>query len=278
MFRTVMLVLDLIIIVFSAIGLISSIVILCLVIVRRRHLPIGASMLLSCNTYPALILGSVCLIDMYGHNFYGDLYINVSLENRWCHIRPYFLLIAFSGIYHSYVLQACFRFVRIVFYRWKRWQERRFICGLIIVQWLVTVLLNFPLILGRHVQYLPDFYHCQIPFTDLQGSIFIALSLYFVPVLIISTLYVCIIRLTTRAARLIRQRDTIVLRRIILLVVLLFALSFPMAMIWSIYLITGSLHPLSYHLQWLTFSTTLLVLPGVAAFLTPKLNPIGNER
>ena len=102
----------------------------------RRRVPINACILLSCNTYPAIMIGSLTIIDMYAHNLYGDLYENVSFDNWWCYVRFYFLLVGFCSIYLSYLLQACFHLFRVVFYKYKKLRSIRFIFRLVLLQWL----------------------------------------------------------------------------------------------------------------------------------------------
>jgi hypothetical protein len=67
------------------------------------------------------------------------------------------------------------------------------------------------------------------------------------------------------------QRDLTILRRIIILLGMLCMLSFPSAVLYFWYLITGYLYPWIYHFQWLTFTLSLSILPIVSACLTPQL-------
>ena len=75
--------------------------------------------LLSFNTYPGMIIGCLTIIDMYAHNLYGDIYVNVSFDNWWCYVRFYFLLVSLCSIYQSYLLQSVFSFASCCFFQIK---------------------------------------------------------------------------------------------------------------------------------------------------------------
>ena len=269
--------LDICILVFSSIGCLSSSILLLLVYTYRRRISVNSiSILLSCNTYPAILIGSIMMIDMYGHNLYGDLYSNVSFDNWWCYVRFYFLLVAFSSIYQSYLLQACFHLFRVVFYKLKQLRNHRFIRRLIIFQWSLSFLLILPAFVFNHIEYLSNNYHCQIVFPNLHGLMLVAFPIYFFPMFAILIIYIsiiCFTRWKTRSMvqRRSNRRDLVVLRRITILVVLLWFLTFPFMILWLIYVITGYLDPLSYHLQWLTFALSLFILPFASTCLTPQL-------
>ena len=268
---------DICILLFSSIGCVTSSMLLLLVYRYRRRIPVNStSILLACNTYAAILIGSTMMIDMYAHNLYGDLYSNVSFNNWWCYLRFYFLLVGFSSIYQSYLLQACFHLFRVVFYKLKRSRSNRFIRRLIYLQWSLSFLLILPAFALNHIEYLPNYYHCQIVFSNLHGLILVAFPIYFFPMFAILIIYIsiiCFTRWKTRSMvqRRSNRRDLIVLRRITILVVLLWFLTFPFMILWLIYVITGYLDPLSYHLQWLTFALSLLILPFASTCLTPQL-------
>lgn len=282
MSNMLMVLIDICILTFSSIGLLTSMIILSAISYYRRRARINACILLSCNTYPAIMIGSLSIIDMYAHNLYGDLYENVSFDNWWCYVRFYFLLVGFCSIYLSYLLQACFHLFRVVFFKYKQLRSMRLIGRLVVLQWLTSSLLMLPVFILNHVEYLPGYYHCQIVFPNLQGLVLVAFPIYYFPMLAIGSIYIYIIyytRLKTRSmARRHRRRpgrrDIVVLRRITIIVGLLWTLTFPFMILWLVYITTGDLYPLSYHLQWLTFAVSLLVLPFASVCLTPQMRKL----
>jgi hypothetical protein len=74
----------------------------------------------------------------------------------------------------------------------------------------------------------------------------------------------------------VNRRDLVVLRRIIILIGILFMIGFPTMLIYFRYLIIGYLYPLIYQFQWLTFAVSSSILPMIIAFLTPELRELLN--
>ncbi len=248
---------------------------------RRRH-PINISKLLIANTYLAIILSCVALFDMYAHNIYGIFHQESTLENGWCYGRTYFLHVGCTSLYYSCLLQACFRLFRVVFYKYRQLQTFRFIVQLVIVQWLMAFLSMIILLLLRYFEYVPQLYHCQIPFTNSQGMIVSFSIIFVIPINAIAGIYCYIMYYIKykanspiqRNRRRTYQRDVIVLRRIIILIGILFIISVPTIILWMTYLITGYLHPLIHHIEWLIYSITLVVLSIALAFLSPDLQQL----
>ena len=127
-----------------------------------------------------------------------------------------------------------------------------------------------PAFLLNHFEYLPDYYHCQIVYSNLQGLILVAFPIYYFPY--------ASHRLDLHLHHLLHPPEntfnrlegigddqivgiSLFFRRIAIIVGLLWTLSFPFMILWLLYITTGYLYPLSYHLQWLTFAVSLLVLP-----------------
>lgn len=275
-------VLDIFNIIFPSIGILSSISILFLIIYHRHRCPITIPVILISNTYLFIILMLFCLVDMSSHSLYGDLLENISLENQWCYIRAYVLHVELCSIYLSYVLQALFRLFRIVFYKYQRLQTFRFVLGLIIFQWILAFIIVTPSIPLGYFQYLPQNYYCHIPLTNLQGTLLISMTTYYGPTLASSTIYFYImyqIKQRTRLATLQNrhrsmQRDVIVLRRIFILVGIFLVFLVPSMILWFSYFATDYLHPLIYHVEWLTISMSLSTVAIVSAIINPPIRQL----
>jgi hypothetical protein len=270
---------DIFILIFLSIGILTSVGILYLIYYNRHQKPIDTPILLLCNTYFAVIITCLPLLDMYAHNLYGNSNENISFDTWWCYGRAYLLHVGIHLIYYSYLLQSCFRFFRIVLYKYKQLQNFRFMFGLIFIQWLIAFLFILPLLLLHNFHYLPQYHFCLVQLNDLQAALLAASVLYLFPMSIIGSIYFYIIyymRQTKNVAiqqnrQRTNQRDVVVLRRIIILVGMLLFLSFPTLILWLAYLITGYLSPLVYHFEWLTFALSLSFLPMASALLSPNL-------
>jgi len=275
-------ILDIFILIFVSIGILTSVGILYLIYYNRHQKPIDTPILLLCNTYFSVIITCLPLLDMYAYNLYSNSNENISFDTWWCYGRAYLVCVGIHSIYSSYLLQSCFRFFRIVFYKYKQLQNFRFMFGLIFIQWLIAFLLNSPLLLLHNFHYLPQYYFCQVELNDLQAASLAASVLYLFPMTIIGSIYCYIIyhmRQTKNIAiqqnrQRTNQRDVVVLRRIIILVGLLFFLSFPTLILWLVYIVTGYLSPLVYHFEWLTFALSSSFLPMASALLSPHLKDL----
>jgi len=216
---------------------------------------------------------------MYAYKFYGDLYSNISFDNWWCYGRAYLLHVGLCLVYHSFLLQAFFRFLRVVLYRYKQLQTFRFIFRLAISQWFIDFLLIIPALILHEFQYISQNYYCQVLYTNLGGLIFVAFIIFYVPMTGIGSIYFYIIYYTRKNngqailqnRQRANQRDLVVLRRIIILVGMLLTLGCPSILLWLSYLITGYLNPFIYDCQWLSCALSLSVLPTTMVYLTPQL-------
>ena len=216
---------------------------------------------------------------MYGHNLYGDLHPSISFDDGWCQGRAYLLHSGVALLYYSYLLQAIFRFFRVVLFNHRYLQTSRCIFLLTVLQWLISFLSTVPLLVLHHFQYLPLYFYCEILLSDNQGILLVSMLGYEPPMIGIGLIYVYIIHYMKKSKshsvlqnrERSNRRDITVLRRILILIGLLVTLAFPTSVLWMIYLCTGYVHPLGYHIGWSTFSLSISILPVLSMFLTPQL-------
>ncbi len=274
---------DILILIFSLTGILTSFVILFLIFHHRHQYPINTSILLLCNTYLSIILTCLTLFDMFIYNLYSIAYPHISFNNWWCYSRAYLQHVGLCLIYYSYLLQACFRFTRIIFYQYKKLiQSIRFMFRFIFIQWLMAFILILPNLLLRSFEYASPAYHCLILYPNFLGLLITTLIIFYFPIITIGSIYFYIIyymrQIKTSSIQRNRQRSTerdiIVLHRIVILVGMLLILSIPAILLWLGYIITGYFYPFSYHLQWLTFAFSLSILSIVSIFLTPQLQEL----
>jgi len=280
MLTTANIVLDILILIFSSFGILSAIVVLFLIVRYRQQFPFKIATLLICNNYITVILYLIFIVDTHSHNLYGFLHTNVSFDNFYCYIRIYTIGVTLASIYYSYLLQACFRLFRIVFYKRKNLQTFRCMSILILIQWLFVLLLPLPVYLSRYYKYLSSSnYYCGLSFTNIPSVIYTSLTVYFFPTSLIGSIYFYIIFYMKKQSnwtiqqyrRQAIQRDLTVLKRILILIGLLCTVSFPSIILYLWYIFTNDLSPLIYELQSFTFCVGLSVLPMITAMTTPQL-------
>ena len=280
--NTASVIIDICVLVFASIGFFTTVGILCLIVYHRQRSRINTSTVLMCNTYVCIIWILLILFDMYGHNLYGDLHSNTSFDSWWCYGRAYLLHVGTSLLYYSYLLQAVFRFFRIVLSNHRQLQSSRLIFLLVLFQWLISFLAVIPITVLRHFQYVPLYFYCEILLSDNQGLLIGGLLSYQLPMVGIGLIYVYILYYMKKSKRHLivqnrlgaNQRDLSVLRRILILIGLLVTLALPTSALWMNFLVTGYVIPIGYHVGWSTFTLSLSILPGLSVFLTPQLREL----
>ncbi|CAF0742354.1 unnamed protein product [Adineta ricciae] len=220
---------------------------------------------------------------MYSYILYGDVNKNISFDSWWCYAHAYLILVGLSSIYISYFLQSCLRFFRVVLHQWKQLRTFQMIVKLIIGQWVTSsVLLTFTLI-WHYIEYLPDTYHCQIALNNFLGNLLASFIIVSIPTNASVFIYIYIVYYTKQQTNVITtqqtryraiQRDIVVLRRVIILITSVMILSLPTLILWIYYLVTGFLLPLSYHVEWLLCSVSLVFLSGTSTFITPQVRQL----
>jgi hypothetical protein len=153
---------DIFILIFSSIGILTSVGILILIFYHRElhafrpkefssqtfgsgrkiteisdrtesHIRYSArAEILVSHTYLSVIFICIILFDMYAHNLYGDLHSNVSFNSEWCYGRAYILHVGLATLYHSYIVQALFRSFHVI--KSKRLQSVQFMFRLVLIQ------------------------------------------------------------------------------------------------------------------------------------------------
>ncbi|CAF0857704.1 unnamed protein product [Adineta steineri] len=275
-------IIDVSVFIFALTGALTSIGILILIFCHRHQCPINTATRLICNNYLAGMISCLLLLDTYAHNLYGVFHENISFNNWWCYARSYLVAVGLAALYHSYLIQAYFRLSRVVFYKRKQLYSSRFMFRLILIQWLIDFLVLIPSLILQHYDYMPQYYYCQILYTNWRGIVNISIIVYYFPMTVIGSIYFYIVYYMKQNKsiaiqqnrQLGNQRDLTVLRRILILIGMLCMLSFPSVVLYFWYLITGYLIPWIYHFQWLTFTLSLAILPIATACLTPQLREL----
>ncbi len=246
------------------------------------------SLLLTCNTCLAIICSSSTLTLMILSSIGGDLNINSikQIVNYGCYIRGYLHFVFINSIYLSYVLQAGFRLFRIAFHEYKCLRTIYSFSVYIIAQWITSFLLISPILIAHDgysslIIYLPEEYYCQVPMTSIRGIVFSTLSIYFVPLCCIGIIYLWIIIHIRRANRqsmvtigLVRcqnKRDTIIIKRICVVMVVLLLLGVPSTLFVIAFIISGHLHWAAYRVGWMTISISFALISLSSIYVTPQI-------
>ena len=245
------------------------------------------SLILTCNTSLAIIGVSITLGLMTLSTIGGDQNIISLKKNDFlgCRIRRYAFIVFISSIYLSYVLQAVYRLFRIVYHRYKYLRATSTFSYYILTQWFLAFVLIIPMTLpdkncSTFITYLPEQFTCVVPFTNIRGIVFIRLITWLFPLCCLFLIYSWIIfhirhqkRQPTSTLKLRRQnkRDTIIIKRICVVMILLVTLGVPLTVFFIEFIITGKLHWATYHMSSMTTSLALVFISLSSLYVTPQI-------
>ena len=276
-------IIDSINIIILSLAILICIAVLILILLRIRPLISNVPILLTCNTYISLILVNVMMLFIYAYNLYGDLYIDISVNDSWCYLRAYLTYSGYSVLYYSCLLQAIFRLFRVKFYRKNLFQSNQFYLIAIIIQWIISFLISIYNYLHYDYNYMSLEYRCWISFSNIRGLTIPLIFIYFIPLFSIIIIYRYLIRYVRQTnniqqrRRLSNERDILVLRRIVMCVIAICALGIPTTIIWFVYIISRYVIPLAYHIQGLSLALGLIFITISFIFITPQIQDIFNK-
>ncbi|CAF1479547.1 unnamed protein product [Rotaria magnacalcarata] len=276
-------------IILNVITLINSIatILICLftfllvIIVHRQTRTV--LILLACHTCLILMISAILLGSMTTSSIIGfmDIKLKQHANTNWCRWRGYLIHGFLCILYDSYVLQAAFRFFRVVFSRHKILHNFPVYCFVILIASLFGLISISPVIIRNDVIYLPSEYYCQTPFTNIPVIVYIAVRLFLIPIVFIAIIYLCLLRHIGGQANLLRcrhrrrsrhnGRNLKVIRRLLLMLTTLIFLGLPSMIFLTILILAGHLVSLTYRIGWLSVSFSLVFLAYMLIQLTRPL-------
>ncbi len=267
--------LDGIILTFLGLSLLISIGLLIIILICLRPFHSNVSMFLTLNTYITLFLTSIMMSIIYFYNLYGDINSLVSVKDRWCELRAYFVNVCFCALYYSCVLKSIFRLFRIVFSQSKYLRSYLIFLNGIFLQWFLSFILILLNLWNNDYQYLSYQYRCWISFENSRGLLIAATIIYICPLSIMFFIYTYIVRYVHQTKSIVR--NTIVFKRIVIFILVNTGIGLPTVSILFIWIISGKLIPLAYHIQGLSMSIGLFVATIGFAFITPSIQKLFHQ-
>jgi len=205
-------------------------------------------------------------------------------NTKWCHWRGFLIHAVLCVLYDSYVLQAIYRFCRVVLHQHKHLYTFSLYCFLILIESFFGILSISPVLLRDDVIYLPSEFYCQTPFTNIPAITYIAIRLFLLPLVFIALVYICLLKHIRQSnsssttmgddhRRRSKQntRDLIVIRRLLIMLGVLILLGLPSIIFLSILIVTGYLIPVTYRIGWLSVSFSFVFLAYMLIQLTSPL-------
>lgn len=200
----------------------------------------------TCHTMPMLFVGNSCLIGIiFGALILGmrvftlknDLQ-QIEYRDIFCNFRGYLGYATCSIQNSSYLLQALYRYLLVVYPNRLLFQTLKFQLFLIISTWLFGFLYPLIFMFNGELLYNVDNHICQLPLHLSFSIIYMANFAYMTPVSLTMIVYVKLVRYVHRMSRNVISANTIqraerelkMVRRTVILVSILFILCFPYAL------------------------------------------------
>ncbi|CAF1518263.1 unnamed protein product [Rotaria sordida] len=210
----------------------------------------------TCHTVPMMLVANSCFAGIV----FGFLIFSIrlfTLENDLKRIAYKDFLCSFRGYFGygicsiqncSYLLQSIYRFVSVVYPTRLFYQSARFQLFLICLTWIFGFLYPIAFLFTGEIVYNVDNQICQLALQLSFSIIYMASCAYIIPVSMTMFIYLKLVRYIHQMSkhvipmnRLLRaQRELKMVRRLFILVTILFILCFPYAMFifmsffWSI--------------------------------------------
>ncbi len=234
----------------------------------------------TCHTVPMMLIGNSCLGLVM---FSGDVLIMtvITLKNDFkqidhqgssCIVLGYLGYVFCTIMNHSFLLQAIYRYVSVVYPTRLFWQSMKFQVLLVCITWIYSFIYPLVFIFTDAIAYNFDNQLCQIPLRISFALVFMILNIYLIPVSVIQLIYLKLVRYVkimsqrvTTGNNLSRiQREIKMVRRIVIVVTILVVLCFP----YTLFVFMSFFNDIpKYHFRIASaFIDTSLVLVLIALF------------
>jgi hypothetical protein len=193
-------------------------------------------MILVANSCLAELIFGSDMLAMALFTFQNDLKQS-QYQDSLCIFRGFLGYVVTVLQNYSYLLQAVYRYITVVYPTCLFYQSVKFQGFLICSTWILGFVCPFPYLLTNEIQYNVDNQICQMPPRLSFLNIFNALCLYVIPISLIILVYFKLVRYVKEMNNhvvginvLIRaQREVQMVRRIIILVMGVMTIGFPYA-------------------------------------------------
>lgn len=261
-------------------GMLISIIILVITCFHHRSIAKNIPLLLTLNTNVSIFMFCLMMILLYSSTVCGELHPLSNLKDTWCFVRYHLITFVISHTYYSYCLHALARFFRIVYHKQRFFQRFSFFLLMVFVQYLIALILAIATWLLNFAEYLPLYSVCLIPYGNTGGYAFLFVTAYFIPLGIVLSIYIVIIRYTQRTVHiqtnrnLSNQRDLVVRRRIIIVFLVSLSVGVPTLVFLIKFWITNQMTVNTARVQVLGGSISLSLKTVAFAFVTPQIKEI----
>ena len=229
------------------------------------------SYLLISNSYIAFLVVCPLFIDIAVRAIYGHLHPESDFSGWTCLMKSYVFQMTGCAYFHSFLLQAIYRFFRIIYPCWAICQSLHVYVALSIGIWIIAAIIVAPSFALGFLRYLPTEYYCQYPLTDFRASMVGLSGLFIFPftaTLVIYFITLHHVRKKTKALATLQQklnirRDLMILSRLVILFVFVSTVGVPHVIFTVIHATTGYFPPWGTACTWfftlLSFSIASMI-------------------
>jgi len=209
--------------------------------------------MLTANSYLSQLIFASDLVGGAVFSLHNDLK-QIQYQDSLCSFRGYFGYSAYGVMNYSFLLQAFYRYVIVVYPRHLFLQSSRFQFLLICITWIIAFMYPIRFLFTGQIIYNADNQICQVRVQLSFPMIFMTLFIYIIPVSLIMLIYFKVIqyikemrkRVTPAIAVIRAQRELKMFQRIIILITILVVLGVPYAIFIFMSFFTD---PPKYHLR-----------------------------
>jgi hypothetical protein len=198
--------LNIILIICLSLGMILGLAFLCIVLLDKTCHTV--SMMLVTNSCLAIVFFKFTLFWMAVISLHNDLK-QIQYEDPPCQFRSYLLSSAACEMYYSFLLQAIYRYVTVVYPTKLFWQSAKFQFFLIIVTWICSFAVNSSSILTGEVKYHLDDQACQMPLRLSAVLMYGVVYAYIIPINCTILIYFKLVRYVKQINRRMAQAHTL---------------------------------------------------------------------
>ncbi|CAF1026700.1 unnamed protein product [Adineta steineri] len=240
----------------------------------------------TCHTVPVMLVANSCLatllftsasLGMTIWSLKNDLE-QISYQDSLCIFRGYFSHVTIAAQLHSYLLQAIYRYITVIYPTRLLWQSKQFQGFLIGLTWVFAFILAIPNVVTGEIQYNADNQICETPFHLSFVIIYNIIYVYFIPMNGIMSIYFKLIlyvkeinkRVTPVNTVSRAERELKMVHRIVVLVSILLTLGIP----YTIFIFIGFFtQPPKYHFR-IAFTFVYISLVFIMITLFQFTDPV----
>ncbi|CAF0985466.1 unnamed protein product [Adineta steineri] len=207
----------------------------------------------TCHTVSMMLVANSCLTEfIFGSimlssaifTFQNDLQ-KTQYQDSLCIIRGYLGYVVTFLQNYSYLLQATYRYITVIYSNRLSWQTVRFQIKLISSMWIFGILCPIPYLINNKIIYDINNQICQMSFQLSFLTIYNIFIVYIIPILMIILVYFALFQHVQKMNRLHPSINTLnriqgelkIVRQIIILILGIIAIGFPYVLFvfWSFF-------------------------------------------